>query len=124
MMIKHYYGFELSRVVDAGTLEGTLDLGFNVSLRARVELFGVRWPRLDSCDAREREAASKAVDALVAIVRSTDMEIMSHSFIGGVVSAVPYVWIEDRKINLCEALVNTGFARPDEIGNRGAWFDD
>ena len=123
-MIKHYYGFELSRVVDAGTLEGVIDLGLNMFLKARVELFGVRWPKLDSCDLREREAASKAVDALVAIVRSTDMEIMSHSFVGGVVSAVPYVWIEDRKINLCEALVNTGFARPDEIGNRGAWFDD
>ena len=123
-MIKHYYGFELSRVVDAGTLEGVIDLGLNMFLKARVELFGVRWPKLDSCDLREREAASKAVDALVGIVRSTDMEIMSHSFVGGVVSAVPYVWIEDRKINLCEALVNTGFARPDEIGNRGAWFDD
>lgn len=123
-MIKHYYGFELSRVVDAGTLEGVVDLGFDVSMKARVELFGVRWPRLDSCDAREREAASKAVEALVNIVRGEEMEIMSHSFVGGVVSAVPYVWIQDCKINLCEALVNSGFARPDEIGNRGAWFDD
>lgn len=123
-MIKHYYGFELSRVVDAGTLEGLVDLGFDVSMKARVELFGVRWPRLDSCDAREREAASKAVEALVNIVRGEEMEIMSHSFLSGVVSAVPYVWIQDCKINLCEALVNSGFARPDEIGNRGAWFDD
>ena len=61
-MIKHYYGFELSRVIDPGNLEGVIDLGFNMFLKARVELFGVRWPWLDSCDLREREAASKAVD--------------------------------------------------------------
>ena len=123
-MIKHYYGFELSRVIDPGTLEGVIDLGFNMFLKTRVELFGVRWPRLDSCDLREREAASKAVDALVNILRDGEMEIMSHSFTNGLVSAVPYLWIEDRKINLCETLINSGFARPDSMGNRGAWYDD
>tara|TARA_B100000676_G_C18021189_1_gene812712 strand:+ start:634 stop:1005 length:372 start_codon:yes stop_codon:yes gene_type:complete len=123
-MTKHYYGFELSRVIDPGTLEGVIDLGFNMFLKARVEFFGLIWPRLDSCDLREKEAAKKAIEGLLNIVRGEEIEIYSHSFANGLVSGVPFVWIQDCKINLCEALVNSGFARPDSIGNRGAWFND
>ena len=54
------YKFKFLRVVDGDTVDGVIDLGFNVSLRERVRLYGINAPetRLQRSikDVKERQA--------------------------------------------------------------------
>lgn len=54
------YKFKFLRVVDGDTVDGVIDLGFNVSLKERVRLYGINAPetRLQRSikDVKERQA--------------------------------------------------------------------
>ena len=54
------YKFKFLRVVDGDTVDGVIDLGFNVSLKERVRLYGINAPetRLQRSikDIKERQA--------------------------------------------------------------------
>lgn len=38
------YKFKLSRVIDGDTVEGTIDLGFDISVKKRIRLLGINAP--------------------------------------------------------------------------------
>jgi len=38
------YGFKLDRVVDGDTVDGTIDLGFGISVKKRIRLLGINAP--------------------------------------------------------------------------------
>ena len=54
------YKFKFLRVIDGDTVDGVIDLGFNVSLKERVRLYGINAPetRLQRSikDTKERQA--------------------------------------------------------------------
>jgi micrococcal nuclease len=57
------YKFKFLRVIDGDTVDGVIDLGFNVSLKERVRLYGINAPetRLQRSikDIKERQAEKK-----------------------------------------------------------------
>ncbi len=50
----YHYSAEVNRVVDGDTIDVVLDLGFDVSLKARVRFFGIYAPESRTRDAEEK----------------------------------------------------------------------
>jgi len=50
----YHYNAKVSRVVDGDTIDVVLDLGFDVSLKARVRFFGIDAPESRTRDAEEK----------------------------------------------------------------------
>lgn len=90
-MLSHlyHYRFEVTRVIDGDTVEGTLDLGFKLSkAKVRIRLLGVRAPEIKG---PEREAGQRALIRLlelcppgsVCVLRSHDDKLDSFGRILG-----------------------------------------
>ena len=50
----YHYSAKVTRVVDGDTIDVILDLGFDVSLKARVRFFGIDAPESRTRDAEEK----------------------------------------------------------------------
>jgi len=50
----YHYNAKVDRVVDGDTIDVVLDLGFDVSLKARVRFFGIDAPETRTRDAEEK----------------------------------------------------------------------
>ena len=50
----YHYSAKVTRVVDGDTIDVVLDLGFDVSLKARVRFFGIDAPESRTRDAEEK----------------------------------------------------------------------
>lgn len=57
---QHVYGFELTRVINGDTVEGTVDLGFGIATKQRFRLKGVVAPSMRTRDKAELEKAVAA----------------------------------------------------------------
>lgn len=54
------YQATINNVVDGDTLDVTIDLGFGISQKQRVRMYGINTPELHSKDVMERRAAVSA----------------------------------------------------------------
>ena len=111
------YTATIEQVVDADTLDLTVDLGFHVHLRQRVRLAGLDAPELRT---PEGKAARDWVIGWVnefapdqVGVRTQLDKTEKYGRVLGVVYPLP-----DRGTTLNQALLNTGHARPYDGGKR------
>lgn len=72
------YGINITRVVDGDTVDGTIDLGFNVSVNVRVRLAGIDAPESRTSNPEEKVYGLEAKEELIRLISNGDIIIKSH----------------------------------------------
>jgi micrococcal nuclease len=80
------YNFKLDRVIDGDTVDGTIDLGFGISVHKRIRLLGINAPEIKlqkkiedkSKRIAEKELGLKAKDKLEELLSSRDIIIQTQ----------------------------------------------
>ena len=62
---EYLYNAKIVNVVDGDTVDAMIDLGFNISFRERLRLYGIDTPELNSRDTAVRESARIATDFVI-----------------------------------------------------------
>lgn len=60
----YHYKFEVTRIVDGDTVDGNVDLGFNIKMHKRVRLFGIDAPENRTLDLEEKARGIAAAEWL------------------------------------------------------------
>lgn len=72
------YNAIVTRVIDGGTFEATVDLGFNVFTKITFRLFGIDTPELHSTNEVEREKAKAAKERAIQLADGKDVLIKTY----------------------------------------------
>jgi micrococcal nuclease len=72
------YKFKTTRVVDGDTVDGSIDLGFNVSIQVRVRLEGIDTPETRTRNKAEKVYGLQAKVKLKEILKIDKIIIQSH----------------------------------------------
>lgn len=107
------YKAKLIRAVEGDTIDADIDLGFDLSIRQRVKLYGIATPDIKS---KDLETKQKALD-----VKSRLIEMLGNGFVvetilnkrGKYGRVMGIVYIEDSSnnlINVNKLLIEEGFA--------------
>ena len=76
------YKFKLDRVVDGDTIDVVIDLGFDVSYKSRVRLYGIDTPESRTRDLDEKARGKLAKDFLSYCLASSDDHVIKTSVDG------------------------------------------
>lgn len=101
---EYIYNSKIINVVDGDTVDVLIDLGFYVSIRQRVRLYGIDTPELNSTDQVKRAIAVQAKAFVVAF--------------NGFGRFLAEIFFKDDPISLNEKLINSGLAVPYSGGIR------
>jgi len=101
------YKFKLKRIVDGDTVDGFIDLGFNVSIKVRVRLSGIDTPESRTRNLREKKYGFEAKDRLSELLDSDDIIIKSHG-LGKYGRVLGTFYVDDVDIN--RAMIEEGYA--------------
>ena len=79
------YGFKLDRVVDGDTVDGTIDLGFGISVKKRIRLLGINAPETrlqrkiknETKRIAEKELGLRAKDKLADMLHNQEIIIQT-----------------------------------------------
>lgn len=100
------YGCTIERVIDGDTLDIVIDLGFKISQRMRVRLYGVNTPEMNT-------DAGKIAKQFVADWFSSDIGLMVHTMKDKADKYGRYLGVFYRPgdpVNLNDTLVREGYA--------------
>ena len=104
----YHYNAKVSRVVDGDTIDVVLDLGFDVSLKARVRFFGIDAPESRTRDKQEKRyglAAKRFVMDFIPVGSSAILKTKEKGKYGR--------YLGDMKVGgkwLCKALLDNHHA--------------
>lgn len=73
---KYLYEAELIRVIDGDTIDAWIDLGFNITVRRRIRLWGINAPEtrtLDLEEKREGKLAKARLEEMLSLNRGAFM---------------------------------------------------
>ena len=76
---RYLYDAELIRVVDGDTIDAWIDLGFNITVRRRIRLWGINAPESRTRDLIEKAAGIEAKNRLVEILDMNRGQFMVRS---------------------------------------------
>ena len=114
------YVANVQRVIDGDTLEVEVPVWLGVDLTTKVRLRGIDAPELHGRCPREKDLAAQAKRRLeqetTAQVRLTDVE--GDKYYGRVEADVATL---PDGLDLSEAMIASGLARPYDGGKRGGW---
>jgi len=65
---RYLYNAELIRVIDGDTIDAWIDLGFNITVRRRIRLWGIDAPETRTLDLVEKVEGKKAMERLAEIL--------------------------------------------------------
>tara|TARA_R110000824_G_scaffold336557_1_gene523069 strand:+ start:119 stop:469 length:351 start_codon:yes stop_codon:yes gene_type:complete len=65
---KYLYDAKLIRVVDGDTIDAWIDLGFDITVRRRIRLWGINAPETRTLDLNEKTEGIMAKDRLIEIL--------------------------------------------------------
>jgi len=113
------YKLNLLRVVDGDTIDGYIDLGFNIKVKKRIRLLGINAPEIrlqskikDVSERRARKALGLEVKSeLTALLKGSDISIktkLDKTGKYGRVLGVIFIYKDDSKININELLLSRG----------------
>ena len=72
MYIPFTYKAEVTRVVDGDTIDVILDLGFHLSVKKRVRLYGINTPESRTRDLEEKKRGLAAKERLIELCSDKD----------------------------------------------------
>lgn len=113
VIVMYTYKAKLIRAVEGDTIDADIDLGFDLSIRQRVKLYGIATPDIKS---KDLETKQKALD-----VKSRLIEMLGNGFVvetvlnkrGKYGRVMGIVYIEDSSnnlINVNKLLIEEGLA--------------
>lgn len=113
IIVMYTYKAKLIRAVEGDTIDADIDLGFDLSIRQRVKLYGIATPDIKS---KDLETKQKALD-----VKSRLIEMLGNGFVvetvlnkrGKYGRVMGIVYIEDSSnnlINVNKLLIEEGLA--------------
>lgn len=106
------------RVIDGNTIDAEVDLGFNVLIRQRIKLHGIKTADIRSLDQKEKDLAIKAKNRLI--------ELLGKEFVcktvmnkrGKTGRVLGYAFVEDEygnRTDINQLMIDEGLAT--EFGN-------
>ena len=104
------YKAQLIKVIDGDTLDVLIDLGFNISVKKRIRLFGIDTPEIRTKDLIEKEKGLIVKNRLIEILSKSNNEffIISHG-VGKYGRCLGELFIDDKSIN--KQLISEGLAK-------------
>jgi endonuclease YncB( thermonuclease family) len=104
----YYYLAEVVRVIDGDSVVLFVDLGFGITIKTSVRLFGVNAPELNSEDLTLRELAKNAKERLSEMLPpGTKVSVVSHKRKGRYVAELTHL---DEGFDPAKLLVEEGLA--------------
>ncbi len=126
-MISGLYVYQLSniRVIDGDTIDADIDLGFRITVRKRIRLYGIDAPetrlqsKIKNLEDRKNEKSlglsAKARLSEICSTNSVYLESVSIGKYGRVVGTIYYleddIGIEEDFVSINDLLVTEGYAR-------------
>lgn len=104
------YKCETIEVIDGNTIDAHLDLGFNVTIRQRIKLYGVNVPSMTSGTEAEREAATQAKNKLIDIIGKEFVCQTLMNKRGKAGRILGKVFAEDKTVDVNQTMIDSGFA--------------
>ena len=116
------YGFKLDRVVDGDTVDGTIDLGFGISVKKRIRLLGINAPETrlqrkikdEAKRLAEKELGLRAKDKLSDMLHNQKIIIqtkLDKTGKFGRVLGTLLIEQSEEKLNINEFLLSKGYVR-------------
>ena len=104
---KYLYDAELIRVIDGDTVDAWIDLGFSITVRRRIRLWGINAPETRTLDLAEKAEGIIAKDRLVEILDLNRGQFMVRSQgVDKYGRCLGEIYIQD--VNINKQLLNEG----------------
>ena len=100
-------------MIDGNTVDAIIDLGFNVTIRQRIKLYGVNVYDVRSSDEEQKAKAIASKNKLIELIGSdfTCETILNKRGKAGRIMGQVYVTDSNgSKVNVNDQLINQGFA--------------
>ena len=102
------------RVIDGNTVDAIIDLGFNVTIRQRIKLYGVN---VDDIRSTEDAIRSKAIDSKNKLIELLGNEFVCETMLnkrgkaGRIMGKISKIAPDGSKTNINQQLIDLGFAK-------------
>lgn len=115
------YAATVERVIDGDTLDATVEIWPELTVRTRVRVAGIDTPELRAAAACERRIAAAARDAAAAWIAAgpVTLTLTGRDKYGRSLGR-----LTRGSDDLAAALIAAGHARPYDGGKRGSWCED
>ena len=116
----------IDHIVDGDTFDCTLDLGFNISHKIRVRMYGINTPESRTRDLEEKKrglASKQRLTQLLNVGTNSDVNLILQTkekgkygrYLGIILrersaSSTDSHWEDEERLNINERLVTEGFA--------------
>ena len=121
----------MNRVVDGGTIDVTIDLGFDLYKKERVRVAGVDTPEKRTRDLEEKELGKDATnwlkEKLEGAVAGDDDLVIRTELVGGVGKygrLLGWLYIGDGDVSLNEEMITEGYAWAYDGGTKKKDFEE
>ena len=101
------------RVIDGNTVDATIDLGFNVTIRQRIKLYGVNVSDIRSSDDTVRQQAMASKQKLAELLGNEfvcETIVNKRGKAGRVMGKLSTVGTDGSRVNVNQQLIDQGFA--------------
>ena len=131
---KSCYNFrvvEINRVLDGDTIDGTIDLGFDLFKKERVRVAGVDTPEKRTRDLEEKalgiDATNWLKEKLEGALAGDDDLVIRTELVGGVGKygrLLGWLYLGDGDVSLNEAMIDEGYAWAYDGGTKQKNFEE
>ena len=106
------YKAKVTRIVDGDTLDVIIDLGFSISIKERLRLYGVNTPETRTRDKEEKKKGLAAKEFVRERVEDSEVQIQTYKKgkFGRALCVIYYNNALKDDINLNQELINEGHA--------------
>jgi len=92
----YQYKCKLLKVIDGDTIDAEIDLGFDISVKKRIRLFGINTPEVRTRDKEEKAKGLLAKARLIEILNENDNNfILFSTSIGKYGRSLGIIYIDD-----------------------------
>ena len=103
------YRAKLIKIIDGDTIDVKIDLGFGISLKKRVRLFGINAPETRSKDLDEKRAGLASKRRLEAVLEASDGKfILKSKGVGKFGRCLGEILVDN--VNINQLLIKEGLA--------------
>ena len=103
------------RVIDGNTVDASIDLGFNVTIRQRIKLYGVNVSDMRSTDESVRQQAMASKQKLAELLGNEfvcETIVNKRGKAGRVMGKLTTTNTNGSKVDINQQLIDQGFAEP------------
>lgn len=110
----YFYKAKLIRIVDSDTVDAEIDLGFDMSIRQRIRLYGVLTPNSRSSDLKEKELGLATKAKLIELLPRefyVETVLNRRGKYGRVLGVVYYKDQDGEYANINKMMIDSGHAK-------------